>query len=349
MRMGAADQAKLLLFALLRSTATALATTGEKARLVVPPPSVNIQLRLATRTDVNSIQACNLACLPENYNAQFYASHLRQWPDLALVAEDVSGTAKDSSSNNNNLSVADQDRNPRFHFSSPYPNSLNSRSHPRQRAEPKIVAYVLGKVETRPVVDYENPLQNNNRVETLGHVTSLAVRDEYRRLGIAKSLMNQLHHHLYLHRGVEACGLHVRTSNQAACRLYQRDGYEVAQIIPSYYQDGEDAFFMRKRLEAPEGSATTQPPGSPLFGSVRGSVRRSVWKSGTGEMRLPRKHVVPADAETSSVTSSSSASSALEGDSVSSGASSVSYARDSNSRHHSSQQQQQHVGALLDQ
>lgn len=41
------DQAKLLLFALLRSSATALAT-GEKTRVVVPQAQ-NIQLRLATR------------------------------------------------------------------------------------------------------------------------------------------------------------------------------------------------------------------------------------------------------------------------------------------------------------
>lgn len=41
------DQAKLLLFALLRSSATALAT-GEKTRLMLPQAQ-NIQLRLATR------------------------------------------------------------------------------------------------------------------------------------------------------------------------------------------------------------------------------------------------------------------------------------------------------------
>ena len=41
------DQAKLLFFALLRSTATALATTGEKTRMVLPQAQ-NIQLRLAT-------------------------------------------------------------------------------------------------------------------------------------------------------------------------------------------------------------------------------------------------------------------------------------------------------------
>jgi ribosomal protein S18 acetylase RimI-like enzyme len=230
-----ADQAKLLLFALLRSTATALATTGEKARIVLPQTQ-NIQLRLATRTDVSSIQSCNLACLPENYNSQFYCSHLRQWPDLALVAEDVSGHTDDKG----RMGVSDQDRR-LFNFG---PN--------RGHSQPKIVAYVLGKIESRPIVDYDDPISGAHRVETLGHVTSLAVHHDFRRLGLATSLMEQLHHHLQSH-GVQSCGLHVRTSNQAACRLYQEDGYEIAKIIPLYYQDGEDAYFMRKMIPCAQG------------------------------------------------------------------------------------------------
>eukprot|EP00980_Cylindrotheca_fusiformis_P012463 scaffold3055_cov143-Cylindrotheca_fusiformis.AAC.4 len=243
------DQAKLLLFALLRSSATALAT-GEK-RLVLQQFQ-NIQLRLATRSDVPSIQRCNLACLPENYNSQFYCSHLRQWPDLAVVAEDVSEA-------------------PRNHSRLPFSNF--------SPVEPKIVAYVLGKIETRPVVDLNNPTYGNDQVETLGHVTSLAVQDDFRRLGLAQAMMTQLHHHLQ-HQGIKNCGLHVRTSNEAACRLYQRDGYEIAQIIPSYYQDGEDAYFMRKALNQCSTSSSGQ---AMLFG-------KKIWKSGPDELRLPRHH-----------------------------------------------------------
>lgn len=147
--------------------------------------------------------------------------------------------------------------------------------------EPKIVAYVLGKIETRPVVDYENPTYGKDQVETLGHVTSLAVHDDFRRLGLAKAMMTQLHHHLQ-HQGIRNCGLHVRTSNEAACRLYQRDGYEIAQIIPSYYQDGEDAYFMRKTLE--QESSTSSSGQSLLFG-------KKIWKTGPDGLRLPRHHI----------------------------------------------------------
>ena len=207
-------------------------------------------------SDVPSIQRCNLECLPENYNSQFYCSHLRQWPDLAVIAEEISESPKNQS---------------RLPFSN-FPVD-----------EPKIVAYVLGKIESRPVVDYDNPTYGKDQVETLGHVTSLAVHDDFRRLGLAKAMMTQLHHHLQ-HQGIKNCGLHVRTSNDAACCLYQRDGYEIAQIIPSYYQDGEDAYFMRKTLKESSTSSSGQ---SLLFG-------KKLWKTGPDELRLPRNHITKA-------------------------------------------------------
>lgn len=94
-------------------------------------------------------------------------------------------------------------------------------------------------------------------------------------------MMTQLHHHLQ-HQGIKHCGLHVRTSNEAACSLYQRDGYEIAQIIPSYYQDGEDAYFMRKTLVELNASSQGQ---TFLFG-------KKIWRTGPEELRLPRLHHV---------------------------------------------------------
>ena len=219
-----ADQAKLLLFYLLRSSA-ALATE-------TPKFEGHICLRLARRTDVPSLQRCNLATLPENYNSQFYVSHLRQWPDLALVAEHVSPQTK---------------------------NRFNSAFRP---PEPNIVGYVLGKVETTSQqrsfsIPGNHLLTPEERAELyhasqspeiLGHVTSLAVLQEYRRQGLAAALMNQLHFHLSQVHNAPSVGLHVRKSNLAAAKLYQSDGYVVENVIQNYYQDGEDAYFMKKEL-----------------------------------------------------------------------------------------------------
>ena len=86
--------------------------------------------------------------------------------------------------------------------------------------------------------------------ETIGHVTSIAVHSHARRLGIASSLLNQLHYHLGQGYNAKSVGLHVRISNGAAVKLYcERLGYDVADIIPFYYGDGEDAYFMRKDFE----------------------------------------------------------------------------------------------------
>jgi len=243
---------KLFMFALLRNSVCSI-------RQATPSTgTTSIQFRLATRTDVPAIQRCNLACLPENYSSHFYCTHLRQWPDLALVAEEIVHP------HSNEISEERQQRS-RNPFTSGF-------SYGGQN-EPKIVAYVLGKVEMRPFVDYSDPVSCRDGVERLGHVTSLAVQKEFRRLGLAKSLMNQLHHHLQ-HHGIASCRLHVRTSNLAACRLYQDDGYQIDQIIKSYYQDGEDAYSM-KRVG---------------YDGQSNRFVKKAWLNGPKSLRLPRIH-----------------------------------------------------------
>ena len=320
-----ADQAKLLLFALLRSTATALATRGEKtSRLVVlPQVAQNIQLRLANRSDVPGIQKCNLACLPENYNSHFYCSHLRQWPDLALVAEQIIDDPPSSSSPSSSprsLAPNENNHNTNNKFLQPnnphHPNYhrrtlrsfYNNPSPPKDNENKKVVAYVLGKIESRPEFVNNDPASGQEHMVSIGHVTSLAVQKDYRRLGLAKAMMTQLHSHL-ANQGVGSCGLHVRTSNIAACRLYEEDGYEIAQVIPSYYQDGEDAFFMRKMFvpEEQQQQETIIANSPSHAGGQQSSMLfgRKIWRTGPLELRLPRMHVPPDDLLDGDVTTTS--------------------------------------------
>ena len=70
----------------------------------------------------------------------------------------------------------------------------------------------------------------------------------------------QLHHQMSAHHNVDRVGLHVRISNQAATQLYKESmGYEVEEVIKGYYQDGEDAYLMKKPLsrKATAGTALT--------------------------------------------------------------------------------------------
>lgn len=41
--------------------------------------------------DLTHIQACNLLCLPENYQLKYYFYHILSWPQLSYVAHDKDG------------------------------------------------------------------------------------------------------------------------------------------------------------------------------------------------------------------------------------------------------------------
>eukprot|EP00928_Gymnodinium_smaydae_P075686 TRINITY_DN586_c0_g1_i1.p1 TRINITY_DN586_c0_g1~~TRINITY_DN586_c0_g1_i1.p1 ORF type:complete len:234 (-),score=80.62 TRINITY_DN586_c0_g1_i1:210-911(-) len=45
-------------------------------------------IRPATVDDLPGMQACNLQCLPENYQLKYYFYHILSWPQLPYVAED---------------------------------------------------------------------------------------------------------------------------------------------------------------------------------------------------------------------------------------------------------------------
>ncbi|RRT47757.1 hypothetical protein B296_00030765 [Ensete ventricosum] len=48
-------------------------------------------IRQATMEDLLAMQACNLLCLPENYQMKYYLYHILSWPQLLFVAEDYGG------------------------------------------------------------------------------------------------------------------------------------------------------------------------------------------------------------------------------------------------------------------
>ena len=74
----------------------------------------------------------------------------------------------------------------------------------------------------------------------LAHLTSIAVHPNYRRLGVAKTLLKTLIGRLR-DGGFRRLTLEVRVSNQAAIALYHSLGFKPSSRIPSYYEDGEDA------------------------------------------------------------------------------------------------------------
>ncbi|VDP78957.1 unnamed protein product [Echinostoma caproni] len=103
----------------------------------------------------------------------------------------------------------------------------------------EIVGYVLAKMEENPEdVPY-------------GHITSLAVKRPYRRLGIAQTLMNLASRAMVENFQARYVSLHVRKSNRAALTLYKKSlQFVVADVEPKYYADGEDAYAMKRDLKS---------------------------------------------------------------------------------------------------
>lgn len=76
-----------------------------------------------------------------------------------------------------------------------------------------------------------------------GHITNVAVREKYRRQGIARSLLEKL-----FDAGPASFTLEVRRSNLAAISLYKLLGFSPEGVRKGYYADNkEDAVIMWKR------------------------------------------------------------------------------------------------------
>uniref|UniRef100_A0A7E4UM95 N-terminal amino-acid N(alpha)-acetyltransferase NatA n=1 Tax=Panagrellus redivivus TaxID=6233 RepID=A0A7E4UM95_PANRE len=151
-----------------------------------------MNIRVATVPDLQKIQACNLLCLPENYQLKYYMYHALSWPLLSYVAEDNKGT---------------------------------------------IVGYVLAKME------------EETEEEPHGHITSVAVKRTYRRLGLAQKLMDHTARAMVENYNARFVSLHVRVSNRAAFSLYKHTlKFDIYDTEKKYYADGEDAYAMKRCL-----------------------------------------------------------------------------------------------------
>ncbi|KAH8305274.1 hypothetical protein KR018_009625 [Drosophila ironensis] len=115
-----------------------------------------------------------------------------------------------------------------------------------------IVGYVLAKMEE----------PEPNEESRHGHITSLAVKRSYRRLGLAQKLMNQASQAMVECFNAQYVSLHVRKSNRAALNLYTNSlKFKIIEVEPKYYADGEDAYAMRRDLSefADDDKAKAKP------------------------------------------------------------------------------------------
>jgi ribosomal-protein-alanine N-acetyltransferase len=86
-----------------------------------------------------------------------------------------------------------------------------------------------------------------NSAENQVRILMFAVATGFRRRGIGSMLMENFIQQCG-NRDVRRVELEVRKSNLDGIRFYQRYGYEIASILPSFYTDGEDGIKMIKTL-----------------------------------------------------------------------------------------------------
>lgn len=81
------------------------------------------------------------------------------------------------------------------------------------------------------------------------HILNIAVTDPYRRRGVATYLLGSA---LEIIQGATACEvfLEVAMNNVPARKLYHRFGFQPCGIRKEYYSNGEDAYVLRKIVEA---------------------------------------------------------------------------------------------------
>ena len=80
------------------------------------------------------------------------------------------------------------------------------------------------------------------------HVTNIAVKEEFRRMGIGGSMMEILFDEARK-LNVKSMTLEVRESNKAAIAMYEKSGFAVAGRRKRYYTNNfEDALIMNKTL-----------------------------------------------------------------------------------------------------
>ncbi|KAF5367206.1 hypothetical protein D9757_012219 [Collybiopsis confluens] len=160
-----------------------------------------------------------------------------------------------------------------LHYLSRWPDLCCVQEAPRGR----MMGYVIGKAE-------------GQAAEWHGHVTAITVAPEYRRLSLARKMMNLLElvsNDIYRGFFVD---LFVRCNNLVAIEMYEGMGYSVYRRVKEYYgnlgvgkggRDEEDAFGMSALAVCLSGRQETEKVPLDMRKPLsRDSARRSVRNNG---------------------------------------------------------------------
>jgi len=98
-----------------------------------------------------------------------------------------------------------------------------------------VAGFIIGLVERRHTVK-------------IGHVVTIDVAVRYRQMGVGLMLLKEIEN-AFLKKNVEVVYLEVRADNQAARRLYSKQGYEETMQLNDYYSVGVHGLRLVKNLK----------------------------------------------------------------------------------------------------
>ena len=124
-----------------------------------------------------------------------------------------------------------------------------------------VQGYLMGKVE--------GDKHNDDIKNWHGHVTAVTVAPQFRRQGLARSLMDYLEEVTVKRHNGFFVDLFVRPSNVVAIGMYKKMGYIVYRTVLGYYGGGgdweeEDAYDMRKAMPRDKEGKTVVPLEHPI-------------------------------------------------------------------------------------
>jgi ribosomal-protein-alanine N-acetyltransferase len=121
----------------------------------------------------------------------------------------------------------------------------------RRFPETFVVAEADGEIQGYIMCRIERGLSKFRglRPTRLCHVVSVAVREPYRRRGMASAILQRAMDNGRENYNTSECFLEVRVSNKPAQLLYEHLGFSRVKRNYGYYLDGEDAWVMAKEID----------------------------------------------------------------------------------------------------
>ena len=83
--------------------------------------------------------------------------------------------------------------------------------------------------------------------QNLAKILMISVSEQHRKKNIGISLLNKLLLELKKEK-ISTIQLEVRTDNQKAIKFYKKNGFEIKEKITCFYQNGENAYTMQKKI-----------------------------------------------------------------------------------------------------